>query len=488
MTDSQTSPSDTRAGAVSAVSSLDAPARDSAQQDFETTLQRAEAVLDAQPAHGRKRWITRAPGRLDVIGGFAEYSGATVIGTPLAGGVNVTVQLRDDSRIAIFGLGQFAGFDGQPITFELAGLDAKAPAEFAQELPDVLWVRAAAGAIVAMLVTGKIEDGAPGATIVIDSRIPALIDAGVTASVAVAVLTALIAAWDLRFDPAECAQLAVRADNEVVGFPCGPGSALTVLHAHRGGLTPVNCRTGTVEKVLALPEDLVLVGVDCGVKYPDANRRYIRARSAAFMGRVLIDRIIQAFDLQGIQWNGILAQMPVAGYVDRLRDRIPIKIKGADFISRFGQTSDALTSIEPDITYKIRSRTEHHIYEADRSLRFAEHFARLSKRRDRDLLIKAGELMYASHWSYGQRCGLGSIETDRLVTLLRQRGPDAGIFGARISGQGAGGIVVVLMDNSPTARNALQDAIHEYERVVSTKTSILEGTSCGALEFGLRQV
>ena len=38
--------------------------------------------------------------------------------------------------------------------------------------------------------------------------------------------------------------------------------------------------------------------------------------------------------------------------------------------------------------------------------------------------------MYASHWSYGRRIGLGAPETDLLVRLAREAGPCAGIYGA----------------------------------------------------------
>ena len=54
-----------------------------------------------------------------------------------------------------------------------------------------------------------------------------------------------------------------------------------------------------------------------------------------------------------------------------------------------------------------------------------------------------GELMYESHASYGA-CGLGSGGTDLLVKLVRESGLATGLYGAKITGGGSGGVVAVL--------------------------------------------
>ena len=62
---------------------------------------------------------------------------------------------------------------------------------------------------------------------------------------------------------------------------------------------------------------------------------------------------------------------------------------------------------------------------------------------DESGLVEMGELMYGSHASYSA-CGLGSDGTDLLVELVRQAGPAAGLFGAKITGGGSGGTVAIL--------------------------------------------
>ena len=62
--------------------------------------------------------------------------------------------------------------------------------------------------------------------------------------------------------------------------------------------------------------------------------------------------------------------------------------------------------------------------------------------------------MYESHASYSA-CGLGSDGTDRLVQLVREAGPAAGLYGAKITGGGSGGTVAVLA--APGRRAAIDE-------------------------------
>jgi L-arabinokinase len=61
-----------------------------------------------------------------------------------------------------------------------------------------------------------------------------------------------------------------------------------------------------------------------------------------------------------------------------------------------------------------------------------------------EILNQLGELMYQSHASYSA-CGLGHPCTDELVNLVKQQ-PEAGVYGAKITGGGSGGTVCVLLD------------------------------------------
>ncbi len=52
--------------------------------------------------------------------------------------------------------------------------------------------------------------------------------------------------------------------------------------------------------------------------------------------------------------------------------------------------------------------------------------------------------MYGAHDSYRDNCHLSTEEVDFLVDAVRQRGAEAGLYGAKITGGGTGGTVAVF--------------------------------------------
>ena len=90
--------------------------------------------------------------------------------------------------------------------------------------------------------------------------------------------------------------------------------------------------------------------------------------------------------------------------------------------------------------------------------------------------------MSASHASYGA-CGLGSEGTDRLVELVRLAGPDAGLFGAKITGGGSGGTVAVL--GTSEAEAAVRGIAQQYARETGREAEVFVGSGPGADEVGV---
>jgi L-arabinokinase len=96
-----------------------------------------------------------------------------------------------------------------------------------------------------------------------------------------------------------------------------------------------------------------------------------------------------------------------------------------------------------------------------------------------------GELMYQSHNAYTE-CGLGTEATDQLVELVRQEGVEHGLFGAKITGGGAGGTVAVL--GRSDARPAFDRVVQRYADARGWRPYVFEGSSPGADRFGVRVV
>jgi L-arabinokinase len=91
--------------------------------------------------------------------------------------------------------------------------------------------------------------------------------------------------------------------------------------------------------------------------------------------------------------------------------------------------------------------------------------------------------MYDSHASYSA-CGLGSDGTDRLVELVREAGPAAGLYGAKITGGGSGGTVAILA--AAGRRAAVDEIARRYQTETGRAAALFAGSSPGARPYGLR--
>src|SRR3982751_5992394 len=65
-------------------------------------LRRLRAELSADFPPGRPIRFSRAPGRLDVMGGIADYTGSMVCEYPLDRAPAVAVSDRDDRQVQVF--------------------------------------------------------------------------------------------------------------------------------------------------------------------------------------------------------------------------------------------------------------------------------------------------------------------------------------------------------------------------------------------------
>lgn len=450
----------------------------------------------AKALHGKApRVVARAPGRLDAMGGFAEYTGSLIVNMPVGVQVCVGVQRGTAPQLTIQNISA-AGSDGpSPIKIAMKALfdsdgNPVSPKAGLALVPDAAGAatKSGFGAVVEMLRSGLVNEPDRGLNLVISSQLAGLSDVGAMAAVAAATVVGICEVQGDTPEQWDLVRLCQRVENEWLGAPVGIGDATCALLGEPRTLTQVRCDAHRIGGTVQLPDDLVMVGIDCGAVHDAGMDKFARVRTAAFMGRALIDRIIQHERTDHMDWQGHLSRVSVTDYVERFRNRIPTNLKGRDYLERFGETGDPLTRIDAGITYKVRSRTEHHIYEHARVCQFVECLARAIRNKDEHALGEAGALMYASHWSYGQRCGLGSVETDLLVHLIRRHGTKSDIFGAKISGRGCGGTVAVLMRPTDRARAALDAASQAYQSQSGRTATLINGSEPGALVCGARRI
>ncbi len=459
-------------------------------------LARFLTLLNAQAsffAPDRPLYLARAPGRLDLMGGIADYSGALVLQLPLALATRVAAQLTAEPVFVVCNPAHTAE-GGPEITLPLAELTpADAPLSYpaAHRLltaePARSWLAYVAGVLVVL----QREQGLRlpgGLRLLIDSDVP--IGKGVSSSAAleVATMQAICAAAGWTLDGRTLALLCQRVENLVAGAPCGVMDQMASACGEQDRLLALLCQPAELQPSVALPPELEVWGIDSGIHHAVTGADYGSVRVGAFMGYRIIaaaaglpatPREPGRVAVADAQWQGYLANIAPAVWESTYRAQVPRTMDGATFLARYGGSTDSVTRVDPDRTYAVRAATAHPIYEHHRVRLFR---ALLEKPRlteeDRQLL---GELMYQSHASYSA-CGLGAEGTDRLVALAREAGPAAGVYGAKITGGGSGGTVAVLARRGQGA--AIATLAARYTDETGRPATVLGGSSPGAVQFG----
>lgn len=439
------------------------------------------AVLRTLFDHAHPLTIARAPGRLDLMGGIADYSGSLVLQMPLQEATLVGLQRTAEPILRIVSLGEERQGEGAIFTMPLADfmrgeepIDYPDAQAYFKHKPEHAWAAYAAGAFL-VLMRQRQARFTEGATLLIHSDVPEGKGVSSSAAIEVAVMTAVAAAYDLAIAPRELALLCQMVENLVVGAPCGVMDQMTAVCGEAHKLLALLCQPAEIQAMVSIPPELVVWGIDSGIRHAVSGADYGSVRVGAFMGY----RILQT--LAGTDWGGYLANLTPSEFEQLYAAQLPEKITGADFLARYGNTTDTVTQVDPTRTYAVRQPTAHPIYEHFR----VRTFANLLKG---DILANApqlGELMYQSHASYSA-CGLGAAGTDELVQLARKIGPAGGIYGAKITGGGSGGTVAILGRHD--AEPAVQAIVEQYTHASGHHPVVFRGSSPGAAAFGVLQV
>ena len=413
----------------------------------------------------RELIVTRAPGRLDVMGGIADYSGSLVLELPIAEATFAALQLNSEPELNFVTL-----LDDEPhhssFSMSLRELEPVSYEEARSLFQQDKWAAYVAGVFLVLIREGD-RSFTSGANILISSRVPPGKGVSSSAALEVAVMQAVTKAFNIDVGPREIALLSQRVENMVVGAPCGVMDQMTAVFGERDRLLALLCQPAELKNMIELPRQLKLWGIDSGIRHSVGGSDYGSVRAGAFMGHRIIGEVTY------------LANISPAEFENQYAAQLPERISGEEFLARYKDTTDPVTSIDPQREYAVRLPTAHPIYENARVQRFVElidaqaHFDEL------------GELMYASHQSY-TALGLNSEGTDLLVDLVRKEGPTGGLYGAKITGGGSGGTVAVLSDQSSHA--AIDRITKAYANETGHQPYIFNGSSSGSAAFGHLQL
>lgn len=439
--------------------------------------------------------ISRAPGRLDVMGGNVDYTGGLVFEATIREATWAAAQLRSDRTIVLMNPQMAESHWQSRVELTLDALVDEAEVRaMVNRTPEIRWTAYVLGVFHLLLRRwpGHVQHGV---TLYLQSNVP--LNKGVSSSAAVEVATmkAAAAAYGIAIDGIELAEACQWVENVIAESACGIMDQAASVLGEEGHVMPLLCQPCAVRPLVKLPEDLKIWAIDSGVKHAVTGIEYEAARAAAFVGYRTIcewEQLPVAMDIEGRiprytdeRWRGYLSNISASLFRSRYEARLPETLTGNTLLAEGKQHPDPFTQIRPDAFYHVRACTRYAVEEQQRIEMFVELVRGLSNEPQESGFRLLGDLMFQSHWSYTE-CGLGCEATDRIIELVRQELGEGKLYGAKITGGGAGGTVAVL--GARDARASFDRVVNRYAEQQGATPYVFEGSSQGADRFGIQVI
>jgi galactokinase len=327
--------------------------------------------------------VWSAPGRVNLIGEFTDYNDGFVLPLALPYTAQASATTRDDDTVKVASAQRSESGRITIVEADLADL-APGMSGWSSYVLGVVWALRETGARIG------------GVEILVDSDVPS--GAGLSSSAALecSVALALRDLYGLSIALQDLAGVAQRAENEYVGVPTGIMDQTASLRCRAGHALFLDTRSLEVRQVPfeLRPTELTLLVVNTGVKHSLGNSAYADRRR---------DCLRAAAELG----------------VPALRDIAPENMQAA-----LARLSDEV----------VRRRARHIISEQGRVLevvRLLEH----------SRPAEVGPVLSEGHRSLRDDFEVSCAELDTVVDVALS----TGALGARMTGGGFGGSVVVLV-------------------------------------------
>jgi galactokinase len=453
---------------------------------FENRIRRIRAECNFF-APGSPVFIGRSPGRLDLMGGNVDYTGGLVFEATIREATWAAVQLRADRRIVFWNpqMAQHGWRDRIEFDFD-AMTDEEAVRRMVNSDPGHRWTAYVLGIFYLLRIRnpGVVQTGA---NVYIYSEVPLNKGVSSSAAVEVAVMKPAARAYGIELRGMELAEACQWVENVIAESACGIMDQAAAVLGDEGYVLPLLCQPCRPRSLVRLPEELCCWAVDSGVSHAVTGIEYEAARAAAFMGYKLIcdweglpvtrDAASRIPRFTDPRWCGYLSNVTPSLFRSKYELRLPEHVPGAGFLRGVQFHPDPFTAVRPGVNYRVRNCTRYAIEENQRIQLFVELVRGVASE---DAFRLMGDLMYQSHYSYTE-CGLGNEATDLLVELVRQEGN--GLYGAKVTGGGAGGTVAIL--GRREARDAFDRVVQRYAQMRGMDPYVFDGSSMGADRFGV---
>ncbi|TSA37937.1 MAG: galactokinase [Porphyromonadaceae bacterium] len=440
-------------------------------------------------------FIARSPGRLDLMGGNDDYTGGLVFESTIREATYAAAQLRTDQLIVLKNqTASEAGWQGDVITTFAELHDESSVRTYINSSPSIRWTAYVLGTLYYLRKKFP-EQIHSGIQIYTESTVPLNRGVSSSAAIEVSVMKAAAAAYGLDLKGIELALACQWVENVIAESACGIMDQIAVVAGKEGCILPLVCQPCLPEPLIQLPGELQIWGIDSGVSHEVSGIEYEAARAAAFMGYKMICDLEQIAvtvdDRSEIErytdqhWDGYLANLSFSVFHEKYEGKLPVTMNRSEFLSGHSFHVDPYTPLKDGVIYSIRANTKYAVEENYRVQLFSELSRGASLISSKRAFKMMGELMYQSHYSYTE-CGLGAKATDYLVSLLRVEGIRHGIYGAKITGGGAGGTVAILAEKS--ASEVVHRVFDLYAQSGMGDPYLFEGSSDGADTFGILKI
>jgi galactokinase len=331
---------------------------------------------------GRHVAVTRAPGRVNLIGDHTDYNEGYCLPVNFPAETTVISQRRADGMLGMYSLE-----NEERIQVPIHNLRYVPADGWANYPKAVMWALETAGE--------KLE----GLNLLIEGKVPQGVGLSSSHALTAACALGASAVEGFQMTTHEMAKVLQRAENQFMNVHSGIMDPLCILEAQKGNALFIDCRSHEVEQIpLAFDGALVVVldsGISRSLKTGDYNKRREECK--------------QALDL-------LKSKNPA---YTALRD---VKVLA------FERHKKVLPNL-------LSARAEHVVYENDRVLKAKEALLAGDA-------AAFGELMNKSHRSLSR---LFQVSTEELDALVAQAQADPACFGARMTGGGFGGCAVALV-------------------------------------------
>lgn len=421
------------------------------------------------------RFCQSISGRMDVMGGIGEYSGALVLSTLIRESATIILTSRNDRTIRVYN--QIHQQAGQIVYTEIDlllksdnSIDRAALKELSQNQYPVNYLF-----VCLSVLHSRRESIITGIDIYLQSQIPEHVGLGSKEAIVTAFLKALADAYQLVFTDSELPILVWEVLQLFKTHYTPLADSLSCYFGIADHILPILCQPDHISPSFGIPDGIGFAGITTGGISNNIYALSDQIRTAASIGYTMISLFDgtypheleitqQTGDRENLLYNGYLANITPLEFESRYK-WLPKYVKGSVFLEKSGILIDPALSIEPDTHYPVFQATAHPIYENVRTQYFSlllQHLPPVDdiERREKSLQ-QLGNWMFQSYDSYSH-LNLNNKQSHALIQLVRDY-MGKGVYGARITDQGAGSTVCILWAGHE-GQNVVQHIYEQYQQ------------------------